>query len=370
MAYLNRPGGIIFSHKHAHLIEDECGAPEYFTGGARMFGVDGALGKIDPEELEQVIARFPANPDHVHSGQAMAVSITQFLKGCSMATRLASIIKPSNRCRLACEVEANEVFVVMSRNIVEMLKEDRERNQIPVNGILKVFLIPPERIDVPVMPVKFDGRLLFPLCRKCAMDYPRGATLKEYSCKHDENERGWVSTCTSIELAEALNSGYRVTKYFRALHYEKWDEELFKGYVSEFYVNEDSCKFSLRNTLSKSFITDSPAELRRFAENKSIEVNTVDKLTPDTILITYDSKNEFIEEHQTSNIVISLWTTSMARIHLLRAMQKIVGAPGCSLLYGDTDSVLFSYPKEQRSPLTSGPHLGDLAPEYDDCEIK
>ncbi|KAL7080356.1 hypothetical protein ACQ4LE_000096 [Meloidogyne hapla] len=272
------------------------------------------------------------------------------------------------------------------------------------------------------MPVKFDGRLLFPLCRKCAMDYPRGATLKEYSCKHDENERGWVSTCTSIELAEALNSGYRVTKYFRALHYEKWDEELFKGYVSEFMsmkihasgfpieintrekevrfmkeceerfgillekekmlpdkamryisklmLNSLWGRFSLRNTLSKSFITDSPAELRRFAENKSIEVNTVDKLTPDTILITYDSKNEFIEEHQTSNIVISLWTTSMARIHLLRAMQKIVGAPGCSLLYGDTDSVLFSYPKEQRSPLTSGPHLGDLAPEYDDCEIK
>lgn len=40
-----------------------------------------------------------------------------------MATRLASIIQSSNSCRLAWEVRANEVFVVMSRNIVEMLKE-------------------------------------------------------------------------------------------------------------------------------------------------------------------------------------------------------------------------------------------------------
>ena len=49
MAYVNRPGGIIFAHKHAHIIEDECGAPEYITGGARMFGVSGSLGKIDIE---------------------------------------------------------------------------------------------------------------------------------------------------------------------------------------------------------------------------------------------------------------------------------------------------------------------------------
>uniref|UniRef100_A0A183C2T8 Beta_elim_lyase domain-containing protein n=1 Tax=Globodera pallida TaxID=36090 RepID=A0A183C2T8_GLOPA len=49
MAYLNRAGGIIFAHRHAHLIEDECGAPEYFTGGARLVGVGGAEGRIDPE---------------------------------------------------------------------------------------------------------------------------------------------------------------------------------------------------------------------------------------------------------------------------------------------------------------------------------
>uniref|UniRef100_A0A914KQQ5 DNA-directed DNA polymerase n=1 Tax=Meloidogyne incognita TaxID=6306 RepID=A0A914KQQ5_MELIC len=293
---------------------------------------------------------------------------------------------------------------------------------IPIKGILKIFLIPPYKTEIPVMPVKFDDRLLFPLCRQCSLDFPRGGIIPDYSCQHGDKERGWVSTCTSIELGEALNNGYKVIKYFRALHYEKWDNELFKGYVSEFmsmkihssgfpkeidshqkeekfirecqekfgiYLEREKMipdkamryisklmlnslwgRFSLRNTLTKSHITDSPTELRNFVENKSIEVNSIDKLTESTVLINYETKNEFIEEHQTSNIVISLWTTSMARINLFRAMQKISGTQGCSLLYGDTDSVLFSYPKNMGSPLTPGYHLGELSEEYGEFNIK
>ncbi len=75
MASVARPGGVVFAHDEAHMIEDESGAPEYLTGGARTRPVGGALGKIDPERLEGAIrhpaTRFP------HGGQAMAVSITQ-----------------------------------------------------------------------------------------------------------------------------------------------------------------------------------------------------------------------------------------------------------------------------------------------------
>jgi threonine aldolase len=75
LAAVNRPGGVSFCHREAHAIEDECGAPEYFTGGARLHPVDGALGRIDPVLLEKELGRFP--PDFVHAGQPMAVSITQ-----------------------------------------------------------------------------------------------------------------------------------------------------------------------------------------------------------------------------------------------------------------------------------------------------
>lgn len=75
MVSANRPGGVAFCHREAHMIEDECGAPEYLTGGARLCPVDGALGRMDPQRLEQAIAHYPA--EFVHSGQPMAVSITQ-----------------------------------------------------------------------------------------------------------------------------------------------------------------------------------------------------------------------------------------------------------------------------------------------------
>ncbi|GAB1583037.1 threonine aldolase family protein [Phyllobacterium phragmitis] len=75
LASVNRPGGVSFCHREAHAIEDECGAPEYFTGGARLHPVDGPLGCIDPVNLKQELKRF--NPAFIHAGQPMAVSITQ-----------------------------------------------------------------------------------------------------------------------------------------------------------------------------------------------------------------------------------------------------------------------------------------------------
>ena len=75
LAAYNKTGGISLCHRGSHVIEDECGAPEFFTGGARLLPVDGALGRIDPQKLEQALARL--SPEFVHAGRAMAISITQ-----------------------------------------------------------------------------------------------------------------------------------------------------------------------------------------------------------------------------------------------------------------------------------------------------
>lgn len=75
LSAVNRPGGFVLCHREAHLIEDECGAPEFFTSGARLGPIDGALGKIDPDELRSALERF--DPEFVHHGQPMAVSVTQ-----------------------------------------------------------------------------------------------------------------------------------------------------------------------------------------------------------------------------------------------------------------------------------------------------
>jgi threonine aldolase len=72
---VDRPGGIAFCHREAHVAEDECGAPEYFMGGSRLYCVDGPLGRIDPANLEAAFARY--EPASVHMGRPSAVTITQ-----------------------------------------------------------------------------------------------------------------------------------------------------------------------------------------------------------------------------------------------------------------------------------------------------
>ncbi len=59
LASLAQPGMAIFCHEEAHVIEDECGAPEFFAGGAKLVGIPGAAGKVTPEALETMLERFP-----------------------------------------------------------------------------------------------------------------------------------------------------------------------------------------------------------------------------------------------------------------------------------------------------------------------
>nr|CAD2190267.1 unnamed protein product [Meloidogyne enterolobii] len=284
-------------------------------------------------------------------------------------------------------------------------------------AILKVFVIPPRKIDVPVLPVKLDDRLLFPLCAACARLYPKGKVDEKYNCQHSDEQRGWVSTCTSLELNVALDEGYTVTKLFRVLEYTSSDNTLFRSYIAEFMAQkihasgfDNSIKgkteaennfikecaemfninierekmipnkgkrtqaklclnnlwgrFSLRNFgLSQCTVTDDPAKVRNLMDDVSKEVTGLDELTQDVVLISHLTKKDWIEEHDCSNVVISLWTTSCARLHLLKAMQKVVRTPGCTLLYTDTDSLIFAHPKES-CPLQLGPHLGQFTDEY------
>ena len=75
IAALNRPGGFVLCHRESHAVEDECGAVEHLTGGARLFKLDGPAGKIAAADVAAALASF--DPGFVHGGRPMAVSITQ-----------------------------------------------------------------------------------------------------------------------------------------------------------------------------------------------------------------------------------------------------------------------------------------------------
>ncbi len=65
----------MFCHEESHVHDDECGAPEFFTGGAKFVGVPGYDGKITPEALRETLARFPRGL--VKSSQPAALTLSQ-----------------------------------------------------------------------------------------------------------------------------------------------------------------------------------------------------------------------------------------------------------------------------------------------------
>lgn len=75
LACLCPPWGTVYAHDHAHIEKDECGAPEFFTAGAKLTLVPGEGGQLTPEGL--VAALGPAGVKPVHSVQDAAISISQ-----------------------------------------------------------------------------------------------------------------------------------------------------------------------------------------------------------------------------------------------------------------------------------------------------
>jgi threonine aldolase len=74
LASVTPPWGSIICHREAHIECDECGAPEFFSGGAKLVLVDGEAAKLTPDTLREGIAR---NARGIHSVKPSAVTISQ-----------------------------------------------------------------------------------------------------------------------------------------------------------------------------------------------------------------------------------------------------------------------------------------------------
>ena len=86
LAILTPPWGAVFCHRNAHVEEDECGAPEFFTGGAKLVLVEGDHAKITPATLSTALGQTPAGS--VHQAQIAALSLTN-------ATEYGTIYHPA-----------------------------------------------------------------------------------------------------------------------------------------------------------------------------------------------------------------------------------------------------------------------------------
>ncbi|MDH7599053.1 MAG: low specificity L-threonine aldolase [Sedimentisphaerales bacterium] len=83
IASLCRSYHAIICHRLAHIETDECGAPEFFSHGAKLLLADGPEGKLDPANVRQIITKR----SDIHYPKPKVISVTQ-------ATEVGTVYTP------------------------------------------------------------------------------------------------------------------------------------------------------------------------------------------------------------------------------------------------------------------------------------
>jgi threonine aldolase len=104
LACLCPPWAAVYCHRNAHVEEDECAAPEFYTGGAKLTLLDGDHAKIAPESLARALD-FTARAG-VHNVQRGALSLTN-------STELGTVYTPDEVRALAALAHGRGVPVHM-----------------------------------------------------------------------------------------------------------------------------------------------------------------------------------------------------------------------------------------------------------------
>ena len=281
-------------------------------------------------------------------------------------------------------------------------------------GLIKCSVVPPKKLHIPVLPVRIDGKLFFPLCSKCALE-------RSPNCNHSDKERTLVGTWVTLEVQEAIKNGYYINKIYEVWHYNdssqydpvtktgglfasyvdmflKYKEEASgfpdnvnteaekDKYIKEFFdqegiqLDKEKIKYNpgirsvmklllnsfwgrlgMNTNQSKvKFINSIDTWYKLIGEEQCV-VNDVD-LSIDDVLIAYYSENSDSFDggntiHQVS-VVLASFVTCHGRLKLFSEMNKLQE----QVIYHDTDSIIYSVKPGQYEP-SLGANLGELTNE-------
>lgn len=98
------PWGAVFCHRHAHIAEDECNAPEFYSG-AKLVLVPGDHGKITPDGLSTALAT--TGESGVHGVQRGMLSLTNVTEAGTVYTpaEIASLTALAKAKGLPCHLD-------------------------------------------------------------------------------------------------------------------------------------------------------------------------------------------------------------------------------------------------------------------------
>ncbi|XP_052130819.1 uncharacterized protein LOC127751379 [Frankliniella occidentalis] len=283
------------------------------------------------------------------------------------------------------------------------------------NGMIKCTVLPPQNLFLPVLWYKYNGKLLFPLCRTCA------ETESTEICHHEPHQRELLGSWCAPELHLALEKGYELLKVHEVYQYpgtsqfnpETQEDGVLSAYVRCFmalkiqasgwpanckseeekqkYV-EDTLKFdgvvldptkmeknpalrTLAKLMCNSFwgkfgektlrpkthLIYNYGQLMKLLTNPSIEITSIIPLGEECMQVTCMPVEDSEESLPTSSLIHAAFTTCHGRLQLYQYMEIV----GQRALYTDTDSLCYISCPDELDPPT-GTHLGDLTDQIEE----
>ena len=287
----------------------------------------------------------------------------------------------------------------------------RDRSKMPnpatINGLIKCKVLPPTKLDIPVLAYNAHGRLVFGLCRTC-MD-----EAQVEDCSHSDEERAITGTFCSPEIQKALEKGYTILKTYEIYEFQMC-EGVFKDYVNTFlkmkqeasgfpssctteeekrkyiadyaehegikleydkieynpglryiakiFLNSLFGKWGQRTDLSQTKVVTDTETFFDLLKAPHVEFQSVVPIGENKLVVTFKNEEHENMPYGFSNLAMAAFISSWARLKLYDLMDRV----GINrLLYVDTDSVMYIQQRNGPDLLPIGHYLGELTDEIE-----
>ena len=270
-------------------------------------------------------------------------------------------------------------------------------------GLIKCKVVPPRELYHPVLPQRIEvesyEKLVFTLCKVCA------ETRNQNKCEHSDNERSFIGTWTTDEVSKAIEKGYKVIRTYEVWHFDKSTDDLFKGYIRrfmkiklesgkyDFKTKEEEANFKLkikksldidvekfefnaglrsirklclnslwgkfgqRSNMSQTKYVTEVSEFYEILLDDKLDNTSFQFINDDMVQMTYNFKNQFVDNLKNTNVCIACFTTSHARLMLYNKLDYLKE----KVLYFDTDSII--YADDGTKNVKTGEMLGEMTDE-------
>ena len=310
-------------------------------------------------------------------------------------------------CSLYPMVLKNDVFPV---GIPEVIVDPKTTDIKKYFGIVQARVRPPRDLYHPVLPIRANNKLIFPLCSKCATE------MRQEKCECPDDVRDLTGTWTTVCLNDAVDAGYEIIHIYEVYHfkerakYDKVKSGLFSDYVNMFlkgkqeasgwpsecvseqqktrYIQEyekvegikldpeniayNSGKRATNKLLLNSFwgkygeknnqrvhkLAETCADIFKVMCNPALSLKDMHVLSPNRCMLEYTHSEGFQPEMSHVNVFIAAFTTANARSRLFHVLNKL----GKRVIYLDTDSCVYEY--DDKKPNEYTPDMGDYLGQW------